>query len=187
MAETGRKNYSLSLAMKVKLLELVDKGDKLKNEICKAYRIPNSTLSTIIKNRERITSAFEQRQFEPGRKRLRKSKYDDLDKALLAWFKEARAQHATISGPVLMAKADELSNELGIDFKANVGWLDRFKARNGILLKNNCDEASRFSSDITDDWTTKTHMAMLKDYPYKDIFNGVDAINEVFELLLTLL
>ena len=39
-------------------------------------------LSTIIKNRQKIQAAFEQAVFEPERKRMRMSSYEDVKDAL---------------------------------------------------------------------------------------------------------
>ena len=60
---------------------------KAKGKIAQEFGIANSTLTTIINNQKRILAAFNQDSFEPGRKHMRIAAYDDLEKALLIWFK----------------------------------------------------------------------------------------------------
>jgi hypothetical protein len=46
---------------------------------------------------------------------------------------QKREQDITLEGPFIMGKANELAQAMGIeDFKATLGWLDKFKKRNGI-------------------------------------------------------
>ena len=57
----------------------------------------------------------------------------DVDKALAEWFKRMRAMNIPVSGPLLAEKARYFAEQLGYkDFKARVGFLDRFKERQGI-------------------------------------------------------
>ena len=96
------------------------------------YDIPPNTLSNWINNSETIKSAYETSSFAPTTKRMRTAKFQELEAAVDLWFKEVRAKSIPISGPILMAKADQLAEKMGIkDFKANIGWLNRFKAWHG--------------------------------------------------------
>jgi hypothetical protein len=47
---------ALVVESKLKILAEVDKKDRRKTEICKEYEIANSTLSTFVKDREKIES-----------------------------------------------------------------------------------------------------------------------------------
>jgi DNA invertase Pin-like site-specific DNA recombinase len=49
-----RKQTCIDLKRKVEILQGVDRGLKSKTEIAKHFKIPKSTLSTIIKNKELI-------------------------------------------------------------------------------------------------------------------------------------
>lgn len=130
-----RKQTAISLERKIELLNAVDEKRRTKTEICKEFGIANSTLSTIIKNRVNITSMFERSVFEPERKRMRTAKHEDLEKAVLIWFKQARSQNAPISGPLLLEKADELAKQMNIKFSANPGWFERFKKKKRHCVK----------------------------------------------------
>lgn len=75
----------------------------------------------------------------PQRKRIRNALYDDVDKAVFAWFQEIHAINILVTGSVIRKKALNLANMLGYDsFQASVGWLNRFRDRHGIALKAVC-------------------------------------------------
>ena len=79
----SRKQQSFSLETKQKNLnEVVDKLLK-KTEITSKYRISYSTLSTIIKNWNKIEAAYAVNQFEPTRKRMLTGKNDNVEVAFL--------------------------------------------------------------------------------------------------------
>jgi hypothetical protein len=128
------RQKAITLSQKVELLREVDKQERTKSEICKEFEIANSTLSTILKNRNKIIEAYERSEFEPSRKRMRSAKNVDVEEATLMWFKQARTLQYPITGPLLMAKASQLAVELGSNFEANTGWLERFKVRQIHLL-----------------------------------------------------
>ena len=58
MAEKTKLNC-LSLEKKREILALVDKKTMSKTDICKQFDIPKSTMSTFIKNRDKINSQSE--------------------------------------------------------------------------------------------------------------------------------
>ena len=58
----------------------------------------------LVNNRVHMTSMFESQ-----RKRRKIAKHKDLETAVLIWFKQARSQNVSISGSLLLAKADELA------------------------------------------------------------------------------
>ena len=63
-------------------------------------------------------------KFAKGRKDMRNAVQEDLEKALLMWFKDARSRNFPINGSLLQAKADELASQMDIeDFKCSDGWL----------------------------------------------------------------
>ena len=81
--------------------------------------------------------------FDRDRKKLRTTDFADVVKALIIWFKQARSQQVPISGPILMEKAKEIAERMGLpSFSGRTGWLDRFKSRHGIVFKNVCGESA---------------------------------------------
>ena len=129
----GQKRKCLSLDTKVAIIRQVKEGQKPKQAIAAEHEIRASSLSTILKNSDKILADWEANR-EGQRRRMRLSPYDEVEKALYAWFIDIRTtQNIPLSGPIIRAKATELANKMGItDFTASTGWFDRFK-RNATL------------------------------------------------------
>ncbi|KAM7294803.1 tigger transposable element-derived protein 4 [Ixodes scapularis] len=121
------KRNSLTIETKLRMLSELKTGVVMKN-VARKYRIANSTLSTIIKNADRLRENSASGLGK--RKRFRPPDYADIEESLYKWFVKERAQHATIDGAVLRAKAQQLATSLNYEnFQASNGWLSRFKQR----------------------------------------------------------
>ncbi|XP_054719284.1 tigger transposable element-derived protein 6-like [Uloborus diversus] len=130
---TKRKLNTLSIQEKKRLIEEVEKGSKKKNQIAKEFGIPSSTLSTILKNKEAIlekcVDGFEKR------KRIRVSEFQDMEKCLMIWITQCRAQNIPLNGNLIKEKAEAFAKELGhLSFKESNGWFENFKNRNNITF-----------------------------------------------------
>jgi predicted transcriptional regulator len=122
---------SLSLTEKFKIIKEVETGAR-KKDVATKYKIPASTLSTILKNKSTIINVVE--NIHGGKceknKRIKKRIYINVDTAVLEWFKAVRAQNLPVSGAIIKQKALELSVRLGeTNFKASTRWLDKWKRR----------------------------------------------------------
>ena len=109
------KKKSFSLKDKVQILKAVNSSldqHGLKGRIAKEFGIANSTLSSIIKDKQKIIAAFDQAAFEPERKRTRTAAYKDIEDALLMWFKSVRGRNVPVSGAILQAKATKLADTI---------------------------------------------------------------------------
>jgi hypothetical protein len=108
------KQNALSLKTKLELLQVIYKGNNSKTETCNKFGIPNSTLSMIIKNQNKIVKNHETIKCGPDGKCLRMANYENLEATLLVWFKQARFQNAPVSSPLLMEKADVFAGQMGL-------------------------------------------------------------------------
>ena len=69
---------------------------------------------------------------------MRRSDFQELDRAVYFWFIQQRCKGTPISGPLLMSKSLQLYPLVNPDepdpstFKAGTGWLKRFKNRHGV-------------------------------------------------------
>ena len=105
----------------------MENGQKKKSEIAKEFGIPPNTLSTYLKNKEKILNSV-CKASDKDRKRARGPENSDVDECVVKWFKQARDKKIPVSGPLARAKAEEFASSLGKnDFKASTGWLDGFK------------------------------------------------------------
>ncbi|XP_055512861.1 tigger transposable element-derived protein 3-like [Leucoraja erinacea] len=143
------KRTAITLAQKVQIiLKLNDPSFKQK-EIAQEYGLTASAISKIVKKKEGILEEW-LRGGNLERKRKREGKNQTIDDALLSWFWMASKEEGPISGPVLMAKAKALADEMGIEFKPTNGWLCRWKNRNNLAYR-------RVPREKADYLTTSNH------------------------------
>ncbi|GFW43487.1 uncharacterized protein TNCV_4768401 [Trichonephila clavipes] len=115
---------------KKKVIESVEEGERKVDE-AKAFEIPLSSLSTILKNKEKIFSASSSRV----RKCVSKGNFPHLKQCLVSLMRQCQGQNIPMGGSLLKEKAKAFAKELGIEFSASEGWLTKFKKRNGIVFK----------------------------------------------------
>ncbi|KAI1705711.1 tc5 transposase DNA-binding domain-containing protein [Ditylenchus destructor] len=99
----------------------------------------------LLDEKQKIIEAAEQNSNKNAKRaRLKTAKHEDLDKAVLTWHKTVMSHpDVTVSGELLMEKAKEFADHLGIDdFKASDGWLENFKRRNSITFGKRHGEAA---------------------------------------------
>lgn len=122
-----RKLKSLTVETKIEILKKVESGIK-KKVIAQEYDIPQSTLSTIIKNKTSILQFGAEIKNRCSFKRNKPRK--NVNSALIKWFEVTRRENLPVSGPILQQKAISLAKQLGEEnFKASSGWLEKFKKR----------------------------------------------------------
>ena len=57
-------------------------------------------------------------------------RFQDIDSAMLGWFRIARSKNIPVLGPMLQAKAVAVAEQMQLEnFKASNGWLEKFKTR----------------------------------------------------------
>lgn len=164
-----RKLNVLTIEKKIEILEAVDKGGK-KGQIAKDFKIPASTLSTILKNRKKIEDVFKQEK--GAAKKIRIAGYPNLEECLIKWFKQCRNRNVPLGGNMLKEKAQQFAEKLGHkDFKGSNGWLENFKKRHNIIFRKLCGESQSVSNELCSEWITKLP-DLLKDYSPDNIYNA---------------
>ncbi|XP_048189609.1 tigger transposable element-derived protein 4 [Perognathus longimembris pacificus] len=168
---TVKKKKSLSIEEKIDIINAVESGKK-KAEIAAEYGIKKNSLSSIMKNKDKVLEAFESLRFDPKRKRLRTAFYTDLEEALMRWYRIAQCLNVPVNGPMLRLKANDFAQKLGHnDFKCSNGWLDRFKSRYGLVFRAQPVEATGLSVDPSSVWYQNILPYYLNDYHPKNVFN----------------
>ncbi|XP_043462863.1 tigger transposable element-derived protein 4-like [Leptopilina heterotoma] len=105
-------------------------------------------------------------------KRQRTAEFPNLEECLLTWFKQCRDKNITVSGPVLMEKAEFYAKSLKIDnFRVSNGWLEKFKKRHGLTFRKICGESKSVNNDVCEEWKG-TLQNLVKEYDPSDIFNA---------------
>ena len=82
---TSRHHKVIALSTKIAIIDAVEEGTKLKSAIADSFVLPKSTVSTILKNKEKLRAACEKYKFKPERKKLRTAVYEDIEEALFTW------------------------------------------------------------------------------------------------------
>ncbi|XP_054060076.1 tigger transposable element-derived protein 4 [Rissa tridactyla] len=166
-----RRKKSISIEEKIDIISAVESGKK-KAEIAAKYGIKKNSLSSIMKNKEKVLEAFESLRFDPKRKRLRTAFYTDLEEALVKWYRMAQCLNVPVNGPMLRLKANDFAQKLGhSDFKCSNGWLDRFKSRYGLVFRAQPIEAAATTTvNAPTPWYQNVLPYYLNDYQPKNMF-----------------
>ncbi|KAK9744902.1 CENP-B N-terminal DNA-binding domain [Popillia japonica] len=132
--QVKNKRKGINLSQKIEIINKIVSG-AANAAICREYKWPNSTVSTIWSDREKYLTvqensskfAFDKKTYNFVQTRGRtissevvfnkkESKYSDIwtssskrevEQSLLRWFSIKRSQNIPISGPILQAKASE--------------------------------------------------------------------------------
>ncbi|XP_074885781.1 tigger transposable element-derived protein 4 [Buteo buteo] len=166
-----RRKKSISIEEKIDIISAVESGKK-KADVAAKYGIKKNSLSSIMKNKEKVLEAFESLRFDPKRKRLRTAFYVDLEEALMKWYRIAQCLNVPVNGPMLRLKANDFAQKLGhSDFKCSNGWLDRFKSRYGLVFRAQPVEAAHTTQvDAPTLWYQNVLLYYLNDYQPKNVF-----------------
>lgn len=130
-----RKRKDISLETKLQIISAVDRGDKNRSTVARDFQIPLTTLSTLLKNREKVENSQYEGKLLTTRKRLRNGRHEKLDTELVKWYTERRERCLPVSPTILREKAEQIAAVLGVaGFKCSNGWLQRLKERNQLVF-----------------------------------------------------
>ncbi|CAF4856881.1 unnamed protein product [Pieris macdunnoughi] len=124
------KRKQITIEEKSRIISKLESGIPNKN-LAVEYGVSHSTISTIWKEREKIQTLFENNLLKM--KRARTTKHTKIDEALLKWFKYQSTNNLPINGPILQQKANDFAQRFGEDFVCSSSWIQRFRARHGIV------------------------------------------------------
>ncbi|XP_066254309.1 tigger transposable element-derived protein 4-like [Euwallacea similis] len=164
------KRKFITVKEKLDIIKSIESGIR-KSEIAKRKSLAKTTVSTIWSNRQKIKLASENKSQKI--KKIRNPVRQDVGQALLRWFEIRRSENTAISGPVMRAKAEDLSRGLqGDDFKCSTGWLGRFKTRHNINFGKVSGEVGDVNRQVVLKWLDDKWPGISKNYSSENIFNG---------------
>ena len=138
MSAVKRKLKNTKLIRKCQIIRQIEKGITNK-EASEKFGIPKNTISTWMKNKDKLFEGLEQSSSDA--KKMRRCDYEQVDKAVFKWFSLQRSQNVPIDGPILKEKALQFAKSFNFPtFKASDGWLDKWKKgeKNNIFCKIKC-------------------------------------------------
>ena len=166
MENNKQKRKTLSAMQKLEVIEAMRDG-ATQEEVAQRFQISQSSISNIKKSHSSgilITMA-------PAAKRKRVATHEDLDKALLVWFTDARERSAPIDGNMLMSKIEILAKIYNIDPIPSRGWLQSWGKRNGISFGKQHGEAASADTPAAYDFLRIQIPAILSKYLVSDCYN----------------
>ena len=109
----------------------LEKG-KSNKEVAQLFGVPAKTLSTWEKNKDKIFEAFQ--QGSATTKRVKVDTYDQVNKAVLKWFKRLRSENVSVK-VLIKEKALYFAKKLTFNnFRESDGWLDKWKKKLGLIF-----------------------------------------------------
>jgi transcriptional regulator with XRE-family HTH domain len=164
--------HVLILSKKYEIVSFWESNRHLsQRDIALRFGIPTTTLGDMLKNATKIKESFE------NAKRQRKTRFDEVNVALLAWFKETRMNNpeVAISGRVLLEKANNFGKQLAhSEDSISAAWIDRWKTRHNIVSKKMCGESAavRESELLVHEWKAIKLRQILDTLSPRDIYNA---------------
>ena len=123
MLVTGKQKYNQKrLHEKCQALKDLDKGESNKDVAAK-YNVPKNTLSTRVKNKEKLFDALK-KETNVKRQKLKSGNHELVDQAIFNWFLNMQSQNVPLSASMIQEKVVIFAKELNTDnFQASNSWL----------------------------------------------------------------
>jgi len=167
----SRRQFSLD--EKIGIIGRLENGKK-NSVIAKEFGTSSSTISTIWKSRHTLKTMFQTTPLQT--KRLRTAHHKDLEEAVLIWFKQQRLLNVPISGPILLAKTDQLAEIMKIEnFKCSASWIQRFRQRHNIGFDKISGESSAVNTEVCSNWLADVWPSIRAGYHDDEIYNADEA------------
>ena len=139
-AKAPKNLVTLSVNKKLELIYKLEAGASVKS-VCEEYGVKKQTVPDIWKAKDKLLAfsvkynVIEGRKSLSleGRKRVRVSNDENLEKAGTTWFVQQRSCGVKVCGIAIQAIAQTLARHIEItDFTASNVWLWRFRNKHGI-------------------------------------------------------
>lgn len=134
-------------------------------EFSKEFGVAHNIISKIWKNKDAVKEQFQKNKL--NFKKNTRPKYQDIETALLIWFKNQRVHNIPIKGPLLESKRKNSPLYWQkIDFECSHSRVQRFRARNIITLGKISEESADVPIVTSVVWPK-----IRENYVDNDIFN----------------
>ena len=169
--------------VKIDIINDIEIKKMKKMDVAAKYRLPCSTISTILKNKEKIKNYNGKSQNRTTQAKIRKENFEDIEVILYEWIKQYENLNLPLSQDIIRQKSIEIGEKLGHwNFKSSNGWFDRFRKRYNLKNHKICGESGGVNEEVIVDWLRDSFYPLLKSYNMTDIYN-VDETALFYELL----
>ena len=144
---------SLTLDKKIQVIREQQNSGKSSRALASQFQCGKTQIDNILKRRHEWLEAYSLDPTATQKRKLRRTRNDEINILTYKWFKEATARMVPVTGSLLQEKALLFANQLGVTtFKGSNGWLDSFRKRHGISFnKTSCtSEATEDGASV--DW-----------------------------------
>ncbi|XP_054745780.1 jerky protein homolog-like [Anastrepha obliqua] len=171
-----RKRIVVSMDTRLKVLRRIDNGESVA-KICAEFSVGKSTVNDWRRDRrssEEFSSKMESDRNLGSRCTRKKPIYEVVDEALWIWFLQERRRGTPIGGPILKEKALAIHQKINVggDFVASDGWLNRWKKRHGIhFAQASGEKMSADTSGATEFKTKFGEMIKTEELSPEQVYN----------------
>ena len=172
MLAVGKRKYTHKTLREIcQALKNMEKGESNK-DIAAKYNVPKNTLSTCVKNKEKLFDVLK-KGINVRRQKLKSDNHELVDQCIFNLFLNMRSQNVPLSASMIQEKAVIFAEELNTEnFQASDDWLRRWKERNDISFKTVSGESRSVSPEMVNAWSKTSLPTLLSNYNLKDIYNA---------------
>ncbi|KAM6468471.1 tigger transposable element-derived protein 1-like [Liasis olivaceus] len=170
----------ITIELKKEIVEKHEHGIRV-TDLASEYKMPKSTISTILKNKDAIKGA----DVAKGVTMLTKQRtqvLEEVEKLLLVWLNEKQLAGDSVSEAMVCEKARKLHSDLlqknpstsatSEEFKASRSWFDKFHKRSGIHSVTRHGEASSSDKAAAEAYKKEfTEFMKAEGYVAQQLFN----------------
>lgn len=140
-----RKQTTLTLIEKVRIVEDFEKGDGTHESLARKYGVGSTSVSRFIQHKDELRAKLEQFK-EHGvmnRKTMKEQSFTLMEEAVYVWILQQREVNIIVTSEVLRVKSELMFAEIQKrghyekhKFSFSSGWMRRFKDRFGLHVKH---------------------------------------------------
>ena len=171
-AMAKRKRKELTLQEKVEVIDFKNKNPATAlRQIANKFQCGKTQIQSILRDQQNLLDKSTA-SGNATSKRTRTCRFQDIDLAMLEWFRKARSKNIPVSGPILQQKACAVAAQMGMgqEFKASNGWLEKFKIRYNIKGMTVGGESGEVREETLQSWKERLPV-ILAGYSPQDILN----------------
>lgn len=178
-----KQRKSLSLEMKIKILKKMENRGKA-SEVGRQFGLSESTVRTIVKNRDKIMRSSEYGTPASAKKitRTRPAILEKMEHMLGVWIEDMNKKDAPMSQDIICAKAISLYGNLkqqegesssAPSFVASNGWFEKLKRRLNLHNIRITGEAASADTAAASEFPTQLYNYILREkIPASLVFNA---------------